>query len=252
MKYMRMSSSPRLIGKKKKKKPKQKEIYAFWPLNPKQRIEWHESFSLWTPMAMSEDRSISHSRVPMLWTIHFFLWLQVPLPTVKKNSLAGFTLKDHLYQCPNKLSEELIRCMAAIYCWVCNASITKSSAKVVLPRQSIGSDQDWSCRSTSTVEISRISTDGNQHLRASYGISSCRWEVKMLFGVILWSPDPLRRWPFFFFLVNAPRLWLRDIMNLLKIQATQNNFFYGIFSNFIPIKSGPHYDIPLQLHISSS
>lgn len=141
----------------------------------------------------------SHSRVPMLWTIHFFLWLQVPLPTVKKNSLAGFTLKDHLYQCPNKLSEELIRCMAAIYCWVCNASITKSSAKVVLPRQSIGSDQDWSCRSTSMVEISRISTDGNQHLRASYGISSYRWEVKMLFGVILWSPDPLRLWPFFFF-----------------------------------------------------
>ncbi|KAJ0961942.1 hypothetical protein J5N97_029770 [Dioscorea zingiberensis] len=38
-------------------------------------------------------------------------------PTFGGSSLAR-TLKDHLYQCPSKLSEELIRCMAAIYCWL--------------------------------------------------------------------------------------------------------------------------------------
>ncbi|KAG0457315.1 hypothetical protein HPP92_022472 [Vanilla planifolia] len=35
------------------------------------------------------------------------------------------TLKDHLYQCPSKLSEELVRCMAAVYCWMHNDASAK-------------------------------------------------------------------------------------------------------------------------------
>ena len=137
---------------------------------------------------MSKDRSIYKPlRVPVL-DIFFFLQLQVPekVHTVGKNSLPVRTLKDHLYQCPSKLSEELVRCMAALYCWVCNGSPVKpengcvplesrSSTKVALPRQSVGGDQDCSWRST--MEISRMLTDGNQHSRASYATSSYRWEV---------------------------------------------------------------------------
>ncbi|KAJ8633733.1 hypothetical protein MRB53_027069 [Persea americana] len=109
--------------------------------------------------------------------------------TVGKNSLPVRTLKDHLYQCPSKLSEELVRCMAAMYCWVCNGSPVKpengcvplesrSSTKVALPRQSVGGDQDCSWRST--MEISRMLTDGNQHSRASYATSSYRVLVEQL------------------------------------------------------------------------
>lgn len=124
--------------------------------------------------------------------IYFFLQLQVPerVHTEGKNSLAVHTLKDHLCQCPSKLSEELVRCMAAIYFWVCNAAPEKpengcvplesrSSTKVALPRQSVGGDQDCSWRSM--MEISRILTDRNQHSRASYATSSYRWEVDVWF-----------------------------------------------------------------------
>ncbi|XP_058104428.1 uncharacterized protein LOC131248259 isoform X2 [Magnolia sinica] len=109
-------------------------------------------------------------------------------PSAEKSSLAC-TLKDHLYQCPSKLSEELVRCMAAIYCWVRSAASTKpdkghspllsrSSTNVVQPRRSIGDDHDWSCRSV--LEISSISTDRNQYSRASYAISNYRILVEQL------------------------------------------------------------------------
>ncbi|KAI3935232.1 hypothetical protein MKW98_018421, partial [Papaver atlanticum] len=41
--------------------------------------------------------------------------VQRKAPGLEKTSLTR-TLKDHLYQCSSKSSEELIRCMAAIYC----------------------------------------------------------------------------------------------------------------------------------------
>ncbi|XVF51760.1 hypothetical protein PTKIN_Ptkin04bG0210400 [Pterospermum kingtungense] len=101
------------------------------------------------------------------------------------------TLKDHLYQCPSKLSEEMVRCMAAVYCWLQTATtslnseqnrsplLSRSSTNVVLPRRGIGDNyQDFSC--TSNVEISWISADKNQFSRASYAISNYRALVEQL------------------------------------------------------------------------
>ncbi|XWS49117.1 hypothetical protein CRYUN_Cryun13aG0136200 [Craigia yunnanensis] len=99
------------------------------------------------------------------------------------------TLKDHLYQCPNKLSEEMVRCMAAVYCWLRSATslnseknrsplLSRSSTNVVLPRRGVGEEQDFSC--TSNVEISWISTDKSQFSRASYAISNYRALVEQL------------------------------------------------------------------------
>ncbi|XP_065004433.1 uncharacterized protein LOC103977678 isoform X3 [Musa acuminata AAA Group] len=38
---------------------------------------------------------------------------------MKRNSQP---LKDHLYRCPSRISEEMVRCMAFIYCWMCTDS----------------------------------------------------------------------------------------------------------------------------------
>ncbi|XP_040963299.1 uncharacterized protein [Gossypium hirsutum] len=99
------------------------------------------------------------------------------------------TLKDHLYQCPSKLSEEMVRCMAAVYCGLRGATspssnknqsplLSRSSTNVVLPRRGAGDDQDFSC--TSDIEISWISTNTNQFSRASYAISNYRALVEQL------------------------------------------------------------------------
>ncbi|MBA0563793.1 hypothetical protein Golob_008755, partial [Gossypium lobatum] len=99
------------------------------------------------------------------------------------------TLKDHLYQCPSKLSEEMVRCMAAVYCGLRGATspssnknqsplLSRSSTNVVLSRRGAGDDQDFSC--TSDIEISWISTDTNQFSRASYAISNYRALVEQL------------------------------------------------------------------------
>lgn len=93
------------------------------------------------------------------------------------------TLKDHLNQCPSKLSEEMVRCMAAVYCWLrstasANAEqnrsplLSRSSTNVVLPRKSVGEEREWSSRST--VEISSISTDNNNFSHASCAINNYR------------------------------------------------------------------------------
>ena len=93
------------------------------------------------------------------------------------------TLKDHLYQCPSKLSEEMVRCMAAVYCWLRGAAsvkpeknrsllLSRSSTNVILPRRGIEEDREWSCKSV--VEISWISTDKSQFSRASYAINNYR------------------------------------------------------------------------------
>ncbi|RWR89793.1 putative electron transporter [Cinnamomum micranthum f. kanehirae] len=111
-------------------------------------------------------------------------------PVVERSSFSR-TLKDHIYQCPSKLSEELVRCMGAIYCWVCGAASTKqekgcspvflsrsSTTNVVLPRRSVGDEQDWPCRSM--VEITWISTDRKHNSLASCAISSYRVLVEQL------------------------------------------------------------------------
>ncbi|GLU05564.1 hypothetical protein SLE2022_226610 [Rubroshorea leprosula] len=99
------------------------------------------------------------------------------------------TLKDHLYQCPSKLSEEMVRCMSAVYCWLrCTTTVSpeknrspilsRSSTNVILPRRGVGEDLDFSCKSV--VEISQISTDKSQVSCASYAINNYRALVEQL------------------------------------------------------------------------
>lgn len=93
------------------------------------------------------------------------------------------TLKDHLNQCPSKLSEEMVRCMAAVYCWLRSTAsanpeqkrsplLSRSSTNIVLPRRGTGEDRDWPAKCT--VEISNISTDKNNFSHASYAINNYR------------------------------------------------------------------------------
>ncbi|XP_052490321.1 uncharacterized protein LOC105792060 isoform X2 [Gossypium raimondii] len=107
---------------------------------------------------------------------------------MEKNSVLR-TLKEQLYQCPSKLSEEMVKCMAAVYCRLRSATslnseknrsplLSRSSTDVVLPRRSSGEDQDLSC--TSNIEISWISTDKSQFSRASIAISNYRALVEQL------------------------------------------------------------------------
>lgn len=104
-------------------------------------------------------------------------------PDMEKASMLR-TLKDHLNQCPIKLSEEMVRCMAAVYCWLCGAASTnpgrnrspllsRSSTNVVLPRHGVGEECEWSCKSM--VEISWIATDKSQFSCASYAINNYRF-----------------------------------------------------------------------------
>ncbi|KAI7988347.1 hypothetical protein LOK49_LG13G01483 [Camellia lanceoleosa] len=112
------------------------------------------------------------------------------LPTMEKTSVLR-TIKDHLYQCPSKLSEEMVRCMAAVYCWLRSSAsesieqkqnrsplLSRSSTNVVLPRRGISDDRDWSCKSM--VEISSISTDQDNFTCASYAIDNYRVLVEQL------------------------------------------------------------------------
>ncbi|XP_059444164.1 uncharacterized protein LOC132176066 isoform X1 [Corylus avellana] len=110
------------------------------------------------------------------------------VPAMAKKSMLR-TLKDHLYQCPSKLSEEMVRCMAAIYCWLRSAAsvnseknrsplMSRSSTKVLQPQCGIGEDQHCSCKSM--IEISWISTDKSQFSRASYFINNYRVLVEQL------------------------------------------------------------------------
>ncbi|KAL5728330.1 hypothetical protein ACHQM5_001428 [Ranunculus cassubicifolius] len=119
---------------------------------------------------------------------HVAVQVNEKVPVVEKPSFAR-TLKDHLYQCPSKLSEELVRCMAAIYCWLQTGVsikpekhrsplLSRSSTNVILPRRGSADSREWSCKST--LEISWLSTDKDQFSHASYAINSYRVLVEQL------------------------------------------------------------------------
>ncbi|CAN1333638.1 hypothetical protein LINPERPRIM_LOCUS36105 [Linum perenne] len=112
------------------------------------------------------------------------------------------TLKEHLRrQCPSKLSEEMVKCMAGVYCWLCTSGagadqnnnplikkdrsplLSRSSTNVVLPRRSGGENNVdyWSCKST--VEVCWISTDQRRYSSASYAIDHYRVLVEQLEAV---------------------------------------------------------------------
>ncbi|KAK7252682.1 hypothetical protein RIF29_36812 [Crotalaria pallida] len=99
------------------------------------------------------------------------------------------TLKDHLYQCPNRLSEEMVKCMATVYCWLRSAAsvngqndrsplLSRSSTNAIQPRHGVGDDRDRSCKSA--VEISWISTHKRHSSHASYAINNYRVLVEQL------------------------------------------------------------------------
>ncbi|KAI4315245.1 hypothetical protein L6164_028075 [Bauhinia variegata] len=99
------------------------------------------------------------------------------------------TLKDHLYQCPSKLSEKMVRCMATVYCWLrCSSTgnaennrsplLSRSSTNALQPRHGIGEDRDCTCKSV--VEISWISTHKSHSSHASYAINNYRALVEQL------------------------------------------------------------------------
>ncbi|KAF7828426.1 Ternary complex factor MIP1 [Senna tora] len=99
------------------------------------------------------------------------------------------TLKDHLHQCPSKLSEEMVRCMATVYCWLRSATtvnaennrsplLSRSSTNAIQPRHGIEEDRDWSCKSA--IEISWISTHKRHSSHASYAINNYRVLVEQL------------------------------------------------------------------------
>uniref|UniRef100_A0A803PMA1 Electron transporter n=1 Tax=Cannabis sativa TaxID=3483 RepID=A0A803PMA1_CANSA len=109
------------------------------------------------------------------------------------------TLRDHLHQCPSKLSEEMVRCMAVVYCWLRSAAsvkteknrspmLSRSSTNVVQPRRGVEEDQDLSGKST--VEILWISTDKGQFSHASYAINNYRVLVEQLERVNVRQMEP--------------------------------------------------------------
>ncbi|KAJ1383672.1 Ternary complex factor MIP1, leucine-zipper [Sesbania bispinosa] len=99
------------------------------------------------------------------------------------------TLKDHLYQCPSRLSEEMVRCMATVYCWLrstksVNAEksrsplLSRSSTNAIQPRHGAVEDRDCSCKPA--VEISWIATRKRHSSHASYAIDNYRVLVEQL------------------------------------------------------------------------
>ncbi|XP_062073987.1 uncharacterized protein LOC133778156 isoform X2 [Humulus lupulus] len=122
------------------------------------------------------------------------------------------TLRDHLHQCPSKLSEEMVRCMAVVYCWLRSAAsvkteknrspmLSRSSTNVVQPRRGVGEDQDWSGKST--VEILWISTEKGQFSHASYAINNYRVLVEQLERVNVSQMEPNAQISFWINVYNA-------------------------------------------------
>ncbi|KAM0847726.1 hypothetical protein ACQ4PT_054830 [Festuca glaucescens] len=111
------------------------------------------------------------------------------LPYSGSSSLAR-TLKDHLYQCPSKISEEMVRCMASIYCLLRAESpekaerarspfLSRSSTSVILPRRGNGEETNAS-NNKNIVEVCSISVEKNQMPDVSVAITNYRLLVEQL------------------------------------------------------------------------
>ncbi|EOA15309.1 hypothetical protein CARUB_v100261271mg, partial [Capsella rubella] len=112
--------------------------------------------------------------------------------SVTDKSPSQRTLKDHLYQCPNKLSEDMVKCMASVYFWLCSSDMSadpekrrrsptlsrSSTSNVIIPKNIMNEDRAWSCRSM--VEVSWISSDKRSFSQASYAINNYRLLVEQL------------------------------------------------------------------------
>uniref|UniRef100_A0A0D3E783 DUF547 domain-containing protein n=1 Tax=Brassica oleracea var. oleracea TaxID=109376 RepID=A0A0D3E783_BRAOL len=99
------------------------------------------------------------------------------------------TLKDHLYQCPSKLSEEMVKCMASVYFWICSSSMSADPEKrkkdsPILSRLAASNvvipSGGWRNVNRSIVEVSLISSDKRIFSQASYAINNYRLLVEQL------------------------------------------------------------------------
>ncbi|KAK4800446.1 hypothetical protein SAY86_020933 [Trapa natans] len=144
--------------------------------------------------------------------LHFEKACPNPARATERTSLVR-TLKDHLLQCPGKLSEEMVRSMVSVYCWLRSTTSTdpakdrspflsRSSTKVVLPRSSFISG-DHFCSSKSMVEISWISTDKGQFSRASCAINNYRMLVEQLEKVNVYQMEDNARTAFWINVYNS-------------------------------------------------
>ncbi|RAL44489.1 hypothetical protein DM860_011766 [Cuscuta australis] len=90
------------------------------------------------------------------------------------------TLKDHLHQCPSKLSVEMVKCMSAIYCWLQKTIVVNTGKResVKIPWHDINEEKDRFRKST--IVISWISTDKSNFSHASYAINNYRVMVEQL------------------------------------------------------------------------
>ncbi|KAJ4838544.1 hypothetical protein Tsubulata_032875, partial [Turnera subulata] len=149
------------------------------------------------------------------------------------------TLKEHLHQCPSKLSEEMVRSMAAVYCWLrSTASVTsgktrspllsKSSSNVVIPRRGIGESRSWSCKSM--VEISWITTDKSQFSRASFAINNYRVLVEQLERVTVTQMENSAQLAFW---INVYNALIMHVKYYMIMQAAYNIGGHIISANSI-------------------
>ncbi|XP_022154828.1 uncharacterized protein LOC111021990 isoform X2 [Momordica charantia] len=101
---------------------------------------------------------------------------------VKRTSLR--TLKDHLFECPSKLSEEMVRCMADIYCSLHRVASNKAQKKRgSLPdvkQPQCGPLEEQCVSGKAMLEIHWISTNNSQFSRASFAINTYRVLVEQL------------------------------------------------------------------------
>lgn len=113
---------------------------------------------------------------------------------VLRSSNSGTCLKEDLSKCPNKVSEEMVRYMATIYCllqWtdpsekaekMCAPFLSRSST-TALPRRSNGSKDSFS--SKRPFEMCSIWSEKYQSSDASSAINNYRYLFEQNFTLII-------------------------------------------------------------------
>ncbi|XP_020534269.1 uncharacterized protein LOC105632278 isoform X3 [Jatropha curcas] len=197
-----------------------------FPLRPLQALVSISESGKRSSKACDAPPSIGKSDIQFEKTCFDRMRTHEKIPTMEKTSMLR-PLKDHLYQCPSKLSEEMVRCMAAVYCWLRSTAsvapgknrspiLSRSSTNVVLPRRGIVEDRDWSCKSM--VEISWISTDKNHFSHASYAINNYRVLVEKLERVTVSQMENNAQVAFWINVYNAL---------VMHVKITDQNFFFS-------------------------
>ncbi|CAH2046065.1 unnamed protein product [Thlaspi arvense] len=136
--------------------------------------------------------------------------------SVTEKSPSERRLKDHLYQCPSRLSEEMVKCMASVYFWLCSSAMSADPEKrkrsslilsrsatsdVVIPKNVMSEDRAWSCRSV--MEVSWISSDKRRFSQASYAINNYRLLVEQLERVTINQMEGNAKLAFWINIYNA-------------------------------------------------